>query len=59
MAANPPLALAMAKWALQRAQHSDYETSFDSVNDSMGTPMRRFVEERQARRATREEAGFS
>lgn len=68
MAASPPLALAMAKWGLQRAQHSDYETSFDWINYAMGIlrtseehkdAVRRFVEERQARRATREEAGSS
>jgi 2-(1,2-epoxy-1,2-dihydrophenyl)acetyl-CoA isomerase len=65
VAGNPPLALAMAKWGLQRAQHTDFETSFDWVNYSMGIlrasdehreAVTRFIEERQARRAAKSES---
>jgi 2-(1,2-epoxy-1,2-dihydrophenyl)acetyl-CoA isomerase len=61
IASNPPLALAMSKWGLQRAQHVDFETSFDWVNYSMNLlraspehkdAVTRFVEERAARRAS-------
>jgi 2-(1,2-epoxy-1,2-dihydrophenyl)acetyl-CoA isomerase len=61
IANTPPLALATAKWGLQRAQHADFETSFDWVNYSMNLlraspehkeAVARFVEERAARRAS-------
>ena len=61
IASNPPLALALSKWGLQRAQHVDFETSFDWVNYSMNLlraspehkeAVTRFVEERAARRAS-------
>ena len=57
--ANPPRALAMAKWGMQRAQHTDFDGSFDWVNYAMNIlratdehkdAVRRFVEERAARR---------
>jgi enoyl-CoA hydratase/carnithine racemase len=60
IALNPPLALAMAKLGLQKAQHLDFEESFDWVNYAMNIlrasqehkdAVRRFVEERDARRA--------
>jgi enoyl-CoA hydratase/carnithine racemase len=62
VAGNPPLALAMSKWGMQRAQHTDFEASFDWVNYSMGIlrasdehrdAVTRFIEEREARRAAR------
>lgn len=57
--ANPSRALAMAKWGLQRAQHTDFDTSFDWVNYAMTNlrasdehkdAVKAFVEERAARR---------
>lgn len=57
--ANPSRALAMSKWGLQRAQHTDFDTSFDWVNyamtilrasDEHKDAVRLFVEERAARR---------
>tara|TARA_Y100000588_G_scaffold51729_1_gene48690 strand:+ start:3645 stop:4448 length:804 start_codon:yes stop_codon:yes gene_type:complete len=57
--ANPSRALAMAKWGLQRAQHTDFEGSFDWVNYSMNIlrasdehkdAVKSFVEQRAARR---------
>lgn len=59
IAANPPLSLAMAKWGLQRAQETDFDTSFDWVNYAMHIlraseehrqAVREFVEQRRARR---------
>ncbi len=57
--ANPSRALAMAKWGLQRAQYTDFDTSIDWVNYAMTNlrasdehkdAVKAFVEDRAARR---------